>query len=160
MSHKILCFALCSAHSVLIFDNYIILMVATLICMQIFPQISFCSISTTISKLICYRHFKISIFPSNPPPFRNLDHLLFSLMIPSLPKLFMLRTFTHLFSLHLAYSVNCQTLFCFWKVVIHFLPPLTEYRSFPSIHISLYLALLLSARSVCPVYCHYGCISK
>lgn len=88
VSHKFLCFALCSAHSVLIFDNCIIPMVATIICMQIFFQISFCSILTTISKLILYNHLNISIFPSNPPPFRNLHHLV-SLITPHYPTCFL-----------------------------------------------------------------------
>lgn len=151
MSHKILYFALCSTHSVLIFDNYIILMVLTLICMQIFSQISFCSILTSTSKLILCRHLNIFIFPSHPHSFRNMHLILLPLQYPHYPNCSCSKRSFNFFSFYLAYSVNCHTLFSFWKVVLYFLP---KYKSFPSIRMSLYLALFLSVQSVCPVHCH------
>lgn len=55
MSHKFLYLALCSSHSVLIFDNYISPMVLVLIFSADFPQVSSCINLTIISKLMLYR---------------------------------------------------------------------------------------------------------
>lgn len=145
MSHKLLYLALCSTHSVLIFDNYIMPMVPILIFSADFPQISFCISLTIISKLMLSTRLQISQFLSNLPPLRNLDLLLLPIWQPHCLS-YSGSEFSLTFSL-LSYSFTCQTLFCFWKVIHHFLLPLSAgFITFSSMYISLCWALFLNAQ--------------